>query len=231
MNVNNIVASAMKQLGLVAAGEKVTGDELVDALDALKALLAQWATDRLYVHKATLLTVPLTKGAGTYLIGKIEGDCCEYELTCCGEVLDRSDLAAEISHISDKAWLDDEELRLVRDLNTTAERVKVWYQVDSPNWVFHVKETAKELKIKVYTLPYDLCDHDELHLPPQYERALILSLALEIAPMFGVEPSATLFRNQSQAITILKRANVTPILATNSALEIPAGVRRHGWCN
>lgn len=229
MNVNNIVASAMKQLGLVAAGEKVTGDELVDALGSLRGLLAQWATDRLHVHKATILTLPLTKGVGAYQIGKIEGDCCEYELTCCGDVLARPDLSAEISHISDRAWLDDQEITMVRDLNNTASGIKVWYQMDNPNWIFHINEAAKELKIKVYTLPFDLCDHDELHLPPQYERALILTLALEIAPMFGVEPSATLFRNQSQAITILKRANVTPIYATNSALEIPAGVR-HGWC-
>jgi len=230
MNVNKIVESAMKQLGVLASGENATGDELVDVLDSLRGLLAQWATDRLHVHKATVLTLPLTKGVGTYLIGKIEGDCCEYELTCCGEVLDRPNLTAEISHISDRAWLDDEEITLVRDLNNTANNVKVWYQMDNPSWIFHVKESAKELKIKVYTLPYDLCDHDELHLPPQYERALITSLALEIAPMFAVEPSNMLLRNQSQAITILKRANVTPIYATNSALEIPAGVRRHGWC-
>ena len=229
MNVNKIVESAMKQLGVLASGENATGDELVDVLDSLRGLLAQWATDRLHVHKATILTLPLTKGVGTYLIGKIEGDCCEYELTCCGEVLDRPNLTAEISHISDRAWLDDEEITLVRDLNNTASNVKVWYQMDNPNWIFHVKEAAKELKIKVYTLPYDLCDHDELHLPPQYERALITSLALEIAPMFAVEPSNMLLRNQSQAITILKRANVTPIYVTNSALEIPAGVR-HGWC-
>lgn len=231
MNVNKIVESAMKQLGVLASGENATGDELVDVLDSLRGLLAQWATDRLHVHKATILTLPLTKGVGTYLIGKIEGDCCEYELTCCGEVLDQPDLTAEISHISDRAWLDDQEITLARDLNNTASNVKVWYQMDNPNWIFHVKEAAKELKIKVYTLPYDLCDHDELHLPPQYERALITSLALEIAPMFAVEPSNMLLRNQSQAITILKRANVVPIYTTNSALEIPAGVRRHGWCN
>lgn len=229
MLVSRIVEMSLKQLGVLASGEKVTGDELVDALDSLRGLLAQWATDRLHVHKATILTLPLTKGVGTYLIGKIQGDCCEYELTCCGDVLDQPDLTAEISHISDRAWLDDQEITLARDLNNTASNVKVWYQMDNPNWIFHVKEAAKELKIKVYTLPYDLCDHDELHLPPQYERALITSLALEIAPMFAVEPSNMLLRNQSQAITILKRANVTPILATNSALEIPAGVR-HGWC-
>ena len=229
MLVSRIVEMSLKELGVLASGEKVTGDELVDALDSLRGLLAQWATDRLHVHKATILTLPLTKGVGTYLIGKIQGDCCEYELTCCGDVLDQPDLTAEISHISDRAWLDDQEITLARDLNNTASNVKVWYQMDNPNWIFHVKEAAKELKIKVYTLPYDLCDHDELHLPPQYERALITSLALEIAPMFAVEPSNMLLRNQSQAITILKRANVTPILATNSALEIPAGVR-HGWC-
>ena len=229
MNVNKIVESAMKQLGVLASGENATGDELVDVLDSLRGLLAQWATDRLHVHKATILTLPLTKGVGTYLIGKIEGDCCEYELTCCGDVLARPDLSAEISHISDRAWLDDQEITLARDLNNTASNIKVWYQMDNPNWIFHVKEAAKELKIKVYTLPFNLCDHDELHLPPQYERALITSLALEIAPMFAVEPSNMLLRNQSQAITILKRANVTPIYVTNSALEIPAGVR-HGWC-
>ncbi|MEG2264214.1 MAG: hypothetical protein RSC68_07665, partial [Acinetobacter sp.] len=71
MNVNKIVSSALKQLGIIASGEKATGDELVDALDSLRGLLAQWATDRLHVHKATILTLPLTKGVGTYLVGKI----------------------------------------------------------------------------------------------------------------------------------------------------------------
>lgn len=230
MNVNKIIESAMKQLGLVATGEKVTGEELVDALDSLRGLLAQWATDRLYVHKASFLTLPLLHGKGTYLIGRIEGDCCEYELTCCGEVLDRPDLSAEITHISDYAWLDGEKFNLTRDSNDSTSKDRVRYEIDAPNWKFHVLEDAKELKIKAYALPFDLCDHDELHLPQSYERPLILSLALDIAPMFGVEPSMTLITNQRNAVNMLKRSNVTPIYATNSALEIPAGVGRHGWC-
>ena len=220
MKVNKIVESAMKQLGIIASGESVTGNELVDALSSLQALLAQWCTDRLYVHKATILTIPLTKGANTYLIGKVSGDCCEYEVTCCGDVLARPDIEFEITSISDRAWLDDQEIRIVRDLNNTAEHVKVWYQVDNPNWLFHVKEDAAELKLKAYTLPYDLCDHDELHLPKEYERALITSLALEIAPMFGVEPSGLLLRNQASAISILKRANSTPYYVKN---DLPVG--------
>ena len=73
MNVSKIVEAALKQLGVLAAGETAQGDEIADALSSLQDLLHQWATDRLYVHKATILTLPLSKGANTYLIGKIEG--------------------------------------------------------------------------------------------------------------------------------------------------------------
>lgn len=224
MNVRKIVELALKQLGVLAAGENAEADELADALDSLQCLLAQWATDRLYVHKANILTLPI-KGKGTYLIGKVASDCCEYAVTCCGDVLHRPDLKAEISHISDRAWLDSDEITLIRDLNNTASFVQVWYEVDAPNWKFHVLDDAKELKIKAYTLPYELCDHDELHLPQSYERPLYLSLAVEIAPMFGVEPSITLLTNQRNAITMLKRGNSTPLYAKN---DLNIGVQSHG---
>lgn len=222
MNVSDIATKALKNLGIIAAGESAEASELADAVDALQGLLAQWATSRLYVYKAQILKLHLTKGADTYLIGKIEGDCCEYAVTCCGDVLDRPDLKAEIAQISDRAWLDENEITLVRDLNNTASHAKVWYQADAPNWAFHVRETGHELKIKAYTLPFDLCAHDELHLPHSYERPLILSLALELAPMFGVEPSITLVTNQRNAIAMLKSSNVVPMCAKN---DLPVGVR------
>lgn len=221
MNVRKIAELALKQLGVLAAGENAEASELADALDSLQGLLAQWATDRLYVHKANILNLPIN-GKGTYLIGKIKGDCCEYEVTCCGDVLDRPNLKAEISHISDRAWLDGDEITLIRDMNNTAKLVKVWYEVDAPNWKFHVLDDAKELKIKAYTLPFDLCDHDELHLPQSYERPLYLSLALEIAPMFGVEPSITLLTNQRNAVALLKRSNSTPLYVKN---DLSVGIR------
>lgn len=224
MNVSKIVEKALKKLGVLASGEKSSAEEVADALDDLKALLAQWATQRMLVHKATLITIPL-KGAGTYQVGKIEGDCCEYEISCCGDVLTRPDVKAEISHISDRAWLDDDEITMVRDTNNTASNVRVWYEVDHPNWLFHVKSCAKELKIKTYTLPYDLCFHDELHIPAHYERALVLALALEIAPMFGVEPSQLIYTAHSQAMTILKRSNSTPLYSKN---DLRIGVGRYG---
>lgn len=223
MNVSKIVSAALKQLGVLAAGENASGEEVADAIEALQDILSQWATHKLYVHKTTTITIPLSKGRNTYLVGKIEGDCCEYELTCCGELLARPDVTAEIASISDNAWLDDKPITLVRDTNDS-KYAGVIYQVDNPNWSFVIDTDGGELKIKAFTLPFDLCPHDELHLPKQYERALKLTLAIEIAPMFGVEPSSALAVNQRNAINLLKRSNITPLYVKNS-INIGVGNR------
>ena len=215
MNVSKIINGALKQLGILAAGENAQAGEMADAIDSLKGLLSQWATMRLHVHKAQILTLPLSRGAATYTIGKIDGECCQYEVTCEGSVIATPDLNAEIARVLDRAWLDDKEIRLVRDLNDSASDVRVWYQEDSPNWLFHVLDTASELKLKVFTLPYQICAHDELAIPPQYERALKLSLAIEIAPMFGVEPTQLLLTNYRNAMTLLKESNSTPLYVNN----------------
>lgn len=236
MNVSKIVHAAARQLGIVASGENLAASELQDGIECLQGLLAQWGTQRLMVHKATDITIPLIEGKTLYRLGKIVGDCCEYEVTCHGEVLARPDISTDISHIADVGCLNGCPVLLVRDTNTTAPCInpaslctnRVTYSVDNPTWLFNVDGHAGELKIKVYAMPYNLCAHDELHLPPVYERALKLSLALEIASEYGQEPSLILQRNQAAAMKVLKESNSTPFYAANSDFHIGAGHRHWG---
>ena len=69
MDVSKIIGMSLKQLGILAAGESVQGEELSDALITLEGLLAQWATNRLLIHKAQEITIPLSRGAGVYTVG------------------------------------------------------------------------------------------------------------------------------------------------------------------
>lgn len=209
MLVSRIVEMSLKQLGILAAGESVQGDELADALIILEGLLAQWATQKLHIYKASNVTVPLN-GIGVYTVGPLSAD-----------------VAADIQGISDKAFLDDEEITLVRDTNLKTD-AQVIYSVGAPNWTFDVRVNGSELKFKSYSLPIEIIAQNELVVPTTYQRPLILTLAIELAPMFGVEPTQMLLLNQRQAVEMLKRSNVTPIYATNSAVEIPAGVRHYG---
>ena len=209
MLVSRIVEMSLKQLGILAAGESVQGDELADALIVLEGLLAQWATQKLYIYKASNVTVPLN-GIGVYTVGLLSAD-----------------VTADIQGISDKAFIDDEEITLVRDTNLKTD-AQVIYSVGAPNWTFDVRVNGSELKFKSYSLPIEIIAQNELVVPTNYQRPLILTLAVELAPMFGVEPTQMLLLNQRQAVEMLKRSNVTPIYATNSAVEIPAGVRHYG---
>lgn len=247
MIVSKIINGALKQLGIVAAGENARADELADALDCLHALLSQWATDQHYIYKSNLLILTLN-GSGIYRIKAkhhSENFCCDYEISDCPicnstEVSSEAcscgshptkpkvHLSADIQAIADTAWLDGHKIDLVRDSNHTASQyVPVIYSRECFEWLFELNDsTAKQLKIKAFTFPTHFECHDILAVPAHYERALRLSLALEIAPMFGVEPSMTLLRNQANAVRLLSNSNVTPIYATNSVNEIAIGVRR-----
>lgn len=199
MNVSKLINLSLKQLGVLAAGENADANEVADAVDALRGLLAQWATERLFIYKVKPIVINLT-GAGTYT------------------------LSETIQSVSDHAKLDDADILMARDLNNTGEYKPVIYSEQKPYWKFQVLEDAKKLEINAHVLPTELESFDEINLPTKYERPLILSLALEIAPMFGVEPTQTMFMNQRQAVELLKRSNSTPFYVQN---DLPVGVR-HG---
>lgn len=229
MQVSKIITAALKQLGVLAAGESASGEEYADCADVLHDLLSQWATHRLTVYKSVMLSLPLS-GKGSYRIGRITDGYEDVYVCLCADYPELKyplpDLTADISHISDTGWLDQQPISLVRDTNVTRDGV-VTYQIDAPTWVFNVLSDAQQLKIRAFTLPQNLKVEDELNYPPEYERALKLSLAVEIAPMFGIEPTPTLLANQRAALDLLKRANSTPFYAKNDMLSIG----RRGHCD
>lgn len=200
MNVNNIVESALKQLGVLAAGENAEANELVDATDVLRGLLAQWATKRLYIHKVEQITLSLN---GSAKVSPNNTDAPDYKTS--------------ISGIVERGLLNSEPVYIVRDTNTTQNDANVTYSVNGEVWEFF---GDGELSFKALTLPYNIAPGDELQLPPSYERPLILSLAIELCPMFGIEPSQLLLTNYRSATTLLKESNSTPLYASN---DLPVG--------
>lgn len=193
MNVSKIIHLALKQLGVLATGESATADDVADGLDCLRLLLAQWATDKLHIFKVERKTIQLNG---------------------------QKQFIDNIAKIADTATLNGREITLVRDsdLHYFPKSQGVIFGHDGGHWWV---QGSGELLLNCYVLPVDFDVADELDVPLEYERALILSLALEVAPMFGVEPSALLVRNQQQAMMLLKRANSTPFIAKN---DLPVGI-------
>ena len=202
MNVTKIIESALKQLGVLAAGENAEANELVDAIDVLRGLLSQWATKRLYIHKVEQITLNLN---GSAKVSPNDSDAPDYKTS--------------ISSIVERGLLNGEPVCIVRDTNTTQDNAEVTYSVNGEVWTFF---GDGELSFKALTLPYNISANDELRLPPSYERPLILALALDLSTMFGVEPTQMLLTNYRSATTLLKESNSTPLYAIN---DLPVGGR------
>ena len=200
MNVTKIIESALKQLGVLAAGENAEASELVDAIDVLRGLLSQWATKRLYIHKVEQITLNLN---GSAKVSPNDTDAPDYKTS--------------ISGIVERGLLNGEPVYIVRDTNTTKADAMVTYSVNGEVWTFF---GDGELNFKALTLPYNISANDELQLPPSYERPLILALALDLSTMFGVEPTQMLLTNYRSATTLLKESNSTPLYASN---DLPVG--------
>ena len=103
---------SLKQLGVLAAGESVQGDELADALITLEGLLSQWATKRLYIHKAEQITLNLN---GSAKVSPNNTDAPDYKTS--------------ISGIVERGLLNSEPVYIVRDTNTTQDDANVTYSV------------------------------------------------------------------------------------------------------
>lgn len=119
--------------------------------------------------------------------------------------------------ISDVGKLDGGDVKLVRDTNISPDEIA--YRVDGDGIVIDTPQKGK-LSVVGYALPHNLGADDVLDLPSYYKRALILSLAIDLAPSYGAVVTSDLARNQAQAVLLLKRANSTPIYAKN---DLPVG--------
>lgn len=68
--------------------------------------------------------------------------------------------------------------------------------------------------------------NDDIPMIDSLLRVIILGLAVDLAPDYGVEPSSSLIRQQARAMVVAKRANVQPIY---SCSQLPLGHNRYGF--
>lgn len=190
MEVNKLISLALKQLGVLAVGEVATADDLVDGLELLNNLLAQWQTQKLFVYQAINHTI----------------------------TLDGTPKHLPFVRLHDVGKLDGGDVKLVRDTNIAPTDIA--YRVDGDGIVIDTDKRG-ELSLIGYALLHNLGADDVLDLPSYYKRALILSLAIDLAPSYGAVVTSDLARNQAQAVLLLKRANSTPYYAKN---DLPVGL-------
>ena len=219
----DLIARAMRRAGVLATGETPTASETMDALAALNGLLEQWSIDGLTVYARHDITFTAT-GAASYSIGPT------------GDVVDiRPDMVfTAFSRLGDSdAPIDqagDGEFTRIFNKSACGRPAKFRYRPSLPDAridLWPIPGSEYEIHLTVGK-PFTRADSpaDEIDLAPGYDRALFLTLAVELCSEFQRPIPDGLPQIMTDAIASVRRKNINDqpdIAVFDTALACGAG--------
>jgi hypothetical protein len=199
----------LRLIGVLAEGETPSSETSNDALVAMNQMIDSWSTERLAVY-ATQDQV-FTWPAGQ--ISRTLGPSGDFIGTRPVAVLDSTYYRDPSTGVSYGIKIINRQQYNAIALKTVTSTFPqlLWLNMNTPDIemrVFPVPLRALEwhfISVDELTQPATLAT--DLVLPPGYLRAFRYNLAVELAPEFGMEPSATVLRIALTSKRNLKRQN------------------------
>lgn len=221
--VSKLIQSALRTIGVVAAGEQPTAGEMQDGLMYLQQLMASWQTESLMVRAYIRETFTLLEQRD-YTIGPgMDFDTVKPLQVISAYTQDPTGLQKRVTVTTRNQY----------DAIPIKDVTRNWpaYLYYDPNGVIRFTNITVPGDLLVLTMlkPYDV--QLELHaddvFPPEYERAIRLGLAIEMAPEYGKRITEVEVAQYRQAIAGIKRINASDKALT---MEVDSAlVRSRGY--
>ncbi|OAD17134.1 hypothetical protein [Achromobacter insolitus] len=206
----DLIQRAMRRIGVLAPGESPTADETKDALAVFNGIIEQFSLDSLGVYRRAEL-VHTMNGSASYSIGPT-GDIVAdrpLRIESAFSRLDQLDRGIDV--------VGDDQFNSVAYKTTEGRPDFLRYDAAMPNGridLWPIPDSAYELHLIVAAqfLPIDH-PSDEIILPPGYDRALVLTLALDLCGEFQRPIPAGLVELTTNAVAAVRRNNIEPVSA------------------
>tara|TARA_R110000822_G_scaffold120999_5_gene254706 strand:- start:9958 stop:10668 length:711 start_codon:yes stop_codon:yes gene_type:complete len=203
------INGALRLLGVLAEGETPSAATSQDALFALNQMIDSWGTEKL----ATFTTQEQVFSWLPGLISQTLGPSGDF-------VGDRPVLMDDATYFVDASTGISYGIKIINQQQYDGIAVKtvtstfpqvMWINTNYPNIDMHIYPVPTKVLewhfISAAQLDQPATIATPLYFPPGYMRAFRYNLACELAPEFGVEPSATVGRIAMASKRNLKRIN------------------------
>lgn len=205
--LDSAVTPALKELGVLAAGETASSEDTADALAALNRLVDQWAAERLFIYTTTRATWTITSGTYTVAGTATQPRPIYIDHVSYVDAAPTPDFETPLVQLTDDGWA----LLATKDL--TATRPTHWhYEPSFPNGILTLYPDPTEAGLTgVLYVPQAVAQFaaltTTLSLPPGYGRMIVKNLALELGPSYGKQPDIALVAQALEARVAVRRAN------------------------
>lgn len=205
----DIINGSLRLLGILAEGETPSAETAQDALNAMNQMIDSWNTERLAVFAAREQVFRWPAGLLTRTLGPT-GDFIGH----------RPVMLEDSTYFRDPGTGVSFGIKFINHQQYNGIAVKTVPSIYPQ--VMWVNNTFPDITMTVFPRPLRALDWHfvsveelarpvtlatELRFPPGYLRAFRYNLALELAPEFGMEPSAQVMRIAMTSKRDLKRIN------------------------
>lgn len=233
MTIRDLVKGSLRLLGVLASGEEPTAAEAEDALNSLNSMIGSWRNERLMAYAVLPKSFPFVAGKKSYTIGPGGDWDTERPARVTKVQLTYTQTGTADPLNLPVAMLDLDQY----------QRIVVPETASSIPQVCYVDDGFPARTIYFYTVPTEVYSvvlfcwvgietfatlDDVIELPDGYERALRYGLAVELAPEYGLEPSATVAANAVSARATIKSYNM-PCLIMGMDRALVRGGGAFNW--
>lgn len=219
----DIVKASLRKLHVLGRGEALDNDAAQDGLDALNNLLSSWSAEGGMVYASTDETFPLT-GAQSYTIGSGGDFDTAVPLTINTAYATSGGLDYDMTEIG------VEEYRSISLKQTGSIPDTFYYDYGYPLstiYIYPVAPSGYSITLNSLKRLTEFSSlTDDFDLPPEYKRALIFNLAVELAPDYEKEASMTVMRIAKESKSNVFSANTRnnmPVMTSAYGLKQDGG--------
>jgi hypothetical protein len=204
-----LVTSALRKIGAVAAGEAPDASEQSDALAALNQLIESWNLQGLALYRRENVAYSLVPSQQTYTIGNGADFDGARPITLNGAFVTRGGIDYPVVPLTQQQWND-----ILQKSTESQLPEAVYYEPTFPDgtlrfWPAPLESLTVTLAINMQ-LGAIADINDDMEFPPGYERALLYALAVDLAPEYpAVTLSQRVIDAADEALADIKRANNT----------------------
>lgn len=215
MKAIELITAALKELGVVGAGETPSSDLTTDALSTLNLWIDSLGTERLTMFKLTRTTKTLAASTASYTVGT--GGSINITrplwIEAAGLVLDTT--ASTPTEIPISVFTDQEYAGIPQKTLTATQPSGIYYDHGWTSGLGIIYPlpipTVGTTQLVLYT-PTPVSEFADLSatdytFPAGYRRALTKGLAIELAPQFGASISDLLVQQAAESMADVKRSN------------------------
>lgn len=203
------INGALRLLGVLAEGETPSAATSQDALFALNQMIDSWGTEKLSTFTTQEQVFNWLPGLISQTLGP-SGDFVGDRPVLMDDATYFVDTSSGISYGIKLINQQQYDGIAVKTVTSTFPQV-MWINTNYPNIDMHIYPVPTKILewhfISAAQLTQPATIATPLYFPPGYLRAFRYNLACELAPEFGVEPSATVSRIAMYSKRNLKRIN------------------------